>query len=158
MQENCKNDFSKTIGYCKGKEEKDAPASGTMAVPEQELFVFMRKKGDTMKFRLLRLELKRVLKPKRTWILLALALLLSVLLAYLPTGFCYSSYVDENGNEVSLTGLASIAYEKERQAGASGIVTPKRVREAVEHYQDCLNKYGVGESYDLPEGGEAGAE
>ena len=35
--------------------------------------------------RIFYLELKRVLKSKLTWILLALALLLSVLLAWLPT-------------------------------------------------------------------------
>ena len=66
--------------------------------------------------------------------------------------YCYSNYTDEAGNEVNLTGLASIAYEKERQADASGIVTPERVREAVEIYQACLTSYGVTESYDLPEG------
>lgn len=93
-----------------------------------------------------------MLKSKLTWILLALSLLLSALLAYLPTTFCYSNYTDEAGKEVSLTGLASIAYEKERQGGASGIVTPERVREAVEIYQACLTSYGVTESYDLPEG------
>ena len=102
--------------------------------------------------RIFRLELKRVLKSRLTWILLALALLLSVLLAYLPTTYCYSNYTDESGNEVNLTGLASIAYEKERQADASGIVTPERVRKAVEIYQACLTSYGVTESYDLPEG------
>ena len=102
--------------------------------------------------RIFRLELKRVLKSRLTWILLALALILSVLLAYLPTTYCYSNYTDESGNEVNLTGLASIAYEKERQADASGIVTPERVREAVEIYQACLTSYGVTESYDLPEG------
>lgn len=102
--------------------------------------------------RIFRLELKRVLKSRLTWILLALALIFSVLLAYLPTTYCYSRYTDEAGNEVSLTGLASIAYEKEQQAGASGIVTPERVREAVERYQACLTAYGVTESYDLPEG------
>ncbi len=102
--------------------------------------------------RIFRLELKRVLKSKLTWILLALALLFSVLLAWLPTTFCYSNYTDEDGNEVNLTGLASIAYEKERQAHAGGIVTPKRVREAVESYQACLAAWGVTESYDLPEG------
>ena len=96
--------------------------------------------------RIFRLELKRVLKSRLTWILLALALLLSVLLAYLPTTYCYSNYTDEAGNEVNLTGLASIAYEKERQADASGIVTPERVREAVEIYQACLTSYGVTES------------
>ena len=55
LQENCKNDIKKTIGYCKGKEEKDAPASGTMAVPEQEFLLLREKRGDNMKFRLLRL-------------------------------------------------------------------------------------------------------
>ena len=101
---------------------------------------------------ILRLELKRILHSKRTWILLALSLLFSALLAYLPTTYCYSNGTDEAGNEISLTGLASIAYEKEQQADASGIVTPERVREAVESYQACLISYGVTESYDLPEG------
>lgn len=102
--------------------------------------------------RILFLELKRVMKSKLTWILLFLALLLSLLLAWLPTTYCYSNYTDEDGNEVNLTGLASIAYEKERQADAAGIVTPGRGREAVEVYQTCLSSYGVTESYDLPEG------
>lgn len=102
--------------------------------------------------RILRLELKRMLKSKLTWILLALSLLFSAVLACLPITYCYSSYTDEGGNEISLTGLASIAYEKEQQAGASGLVTPERVRKAVEIYQACLTAYGVTESYDLPEG------
>ena len=102
--------------------------------------------------RILRLELKRMLKSRLTWILLVLSLLFSALLAYLPTTYCYSNYTDVAGNEVNLTRLASIAYEKERQADASGIVTPERVREAVEIYQACLTSYGVAESYDLPEG------
>ena len=102
--------------------------------------------------KILYLELKRVLKSKLTWILLALALLISILLACLPTTYCYSNYTDEAGNEVNLTGLASIAHEKERQADAAGIVTPERVQEAVETYQACLASYGVTESYDLPEG------
>ena len=72
--------------------------------------------------RILYLELKRVLKSRLTWILLALALLLSVLSAWLPTTYCYSNYTDEAGNEVNLTGLASIAHEKERQADAAGMV------------------------------------
>ncbi len=102
--------------------------------------------------RILQLELKRMLKARLTWILLALALILSLLLAYLPVTYCYSSYTDENGNEIHLTGLKSISYEKEQQAKASGTVTPQRVRKAVEAYQACLRAYGVTESYDLPEG------
>ena len=101
--------------------------------------------------KILQMELRRMLKTRLTWGLLALALLLSALLAYLPVTYCYSSYTDEEGNEIHLSGLKSIAHEKERQANASGIVTPERVREAVETYQACLAAYGVTESYDLPE-------
>ena len=56
--------------------------------------------------RIFRLELKRVLKSRLTWTLLALALILSVLLAWLPTTYCYSSYTDEVGNEVNLADTA----------------------------------------------------
>lgn len=102
--------------------------------------------------RILKLELKRLLKARRNWALFAFALVCSVLLAYLPTTFCYSSRTDAEGNEIVLTGLESIAYEKQRQAGAAGTASPERIREAVETYQACLKRYGVTESYDLPEG------
>ena len=82
--------------------------------------------------RIFRLELKRLLSARLTWILLALALILSVLLAWLPTTYCYSTYTDGAGNEINLTGLQSIAYEKARQADAAGPVTPERVRGAME--------------------------
>ena len=41
--------------------------------------------------------------------MLALALILSVLLAWLPTTYCYSSYTDEVGNEVNLADTAGQA-------------------------------------------------
>lgn len=102
--------------------------------------------------RIFRLELKRVLKAKSSRILLTLALLLSALLAWVPVNYCYSNYIDRDGNAVNLTGLASIAHEKERQSAAAGPVTPERVKEAVEAYQSCLTAHGVTESWDLPEG------
>lgn len=105
-----------------------------------------------MKLSLLKWETKRILQSKTTWIFLSLAVILSALLAYLPVTYCYSNYTDANGNEVHLTGRASIAYEKTRQAGVSGEVTPEKVQKAVETYQNCLKSYGVTESYDLPEG------
>ena len=49
----------------------------------------------------------------------------------LITTYCYSDYMNEAGNGVNLTGVASIAYEKERQANADGIVTPERVRQTL---------------------------
>lgn len=102
--------------------------------------------------RLLILELKRVLKTRATVILLLFSLFLAFLMAYVPTTFSYHEYTDTDGNKVELTGLASIAYEKEQQADLAGAVTPDKVRQAVENYQACLTKYGVKDSYDLPDG------
>lgn len=102
--------------------------------------------------RLLKLELKRILKTRVTIILLLSALFLTFVMAYLPTTFAYSSYTDENGNKVELTGLDSIEYVKNLQAEFSGSITPEKVRKAVENYQACLTKYGVTETYELPAG------
>ncbi len=102
--------------------------------------------------RLLKLEIKRILKTRLTLILLGLCLLFSFLLAWMPITFSYNVYQDEDGTEVVLKGLESIAYEKELQADIAGTVTPEKVRLALEDYQACLTKYGVKTSYDLPEG------
>lgn len=102
--------------------------------------------------RLLKLEIKRILKSRLTLILLGLCLLFSFLLAWIPITFSYNVYQDEDGTEVILKGLESIAYEKELQADIAGTVTPEKVRQALEDYQECLTKYGVETSYDLPEG------
>ena len=90
--------------------------------------------------KLFQLEMKRLVTARLTCILFALALVLSFLLAWLPVTYCYTNDTDEAGNAVSLTGLASVAYEKQRQAGAAGAVTPERIRQAVEVYQACLTR------------------
>ncbi len=102
--------------------------------------------------RFLKVELKRILKTRLTLILLSAALLLSFIMAWLPTTFSYNSYTDAQGRTVELQGLASIAYEKELQADIAGTVTPEKVRQAVEDYQTCLARYGAETSYDLPDG------
>ncbi|MDE6405118.1 MAG: ABC transporter permease [Lachnospiraceae bacterium] len=102
--------------------------------------------------RLLKVELKRILKTRLTLILLSAALLLSFVMAWLPITFSYNSYTDTAGNTVELKGLQSIAYEKQLQADTAGTVTPEKVRQALEDYQACLSKYGVENSYDLPDG------
>ncbi len=57
--------------------------------------------------RLFRLELKRILKSRRTLILLAIALLLSVAMAYLPISFEGSNRPNEDGTVTELDGLGS---------------------------------------------------
>ena len=57
---------------------------------------------------LFRLELKRILKSRRTLILLAIALLLSVAMAYLPISFEGINRPNEDGTVTELNGLAAI--------------------------------------------------
>lgn len=51
--------------------------------------------------RLFRLELKRVIKTRTTWILLAAALLISVLMAWLPVTFETRNVVEDGGGKRS---------------------------------------------------------
>ena len=75
--------------------------------------------------RLIKSELKRVLKTRMTILLLAAALVLSLLMAYIPITFSYVNYWDDNGNQVRLLGMDAIAYYKTAQAGTAGVVTPQ---------------------------------
>ena len=102
--------------------------------------------------RLMKLELKRVLKTRLSLILLTFSLVLSLVMAYIPTTFSYVSYLDDNGNTIKLLGLDAVQYLKTLQSDTAGEVTPQKVRQAVEDYQTCLTKYGVENTYDLPEG------
>lgn len=97
---------------------------------------------------LLKLELKRVLKTRMTIILLAAALVLSVVMAWLPTTFPRATTAEGT----TLTGMAATEYLKKIQSNTAGIVTPEKIRDALVSYQDCLNRYGVENTYDLPEG------
>ncbi|MDO4620498.1 MAG: ABC transporter permease [Lachnospiraceae bacterium] len=102
--------------------------------------------------RLLKLEIKRVIKTRLTVILLLVAFGLTLLLAWLPTTFPGLSYLDENGNYVELTGREATLYEKQVQASIAGEVTTDKVRKALEDYQEVLRKYNVETSIELPEG------
>ena len=102
--------------------------------------------------RLMKLELKRVLKTRLTLILLTFSLVLSLVMAYIPTTFSYVTYRDANGDTVKLLGLDAVRYLKTLQSDTMGEVTPQKVRQAVEDYQTCLAKYGADNTYDLPDG------
>ena len=66
---------------------------------------------------LYRLELKRVCKTRMTAILLAIALVLAVVMAYLPVTFIGWTELDASGNKVSYTGLKAIRKRQEQHAG-----------------------------------------
>lgn len=104
--------------------------------------------------RLLKVEIKRIMKTRLTLVLLSAVVFLTLVMAWLPITFPSNicTYKDAQGNTAELKGLQGIAYKKKLQADITGTVTPEKVRQAVESYQACLNKYGVENSYDLPDG------
>lgn len=89
--------------------------------------------------RLLILEIKRVLKTKRTWILMAASVLLAVFMAYIPTTFVTAQKTDETGNYVEITGKDAINYYKSNRV--QGTVTPEILKEAVRRYQEVYKTY-----------------
>ena len=60
--------------------------------------------------RLFCLEVKRILKSRRTLILLAVALFLAVIMAYLPISFESINRPGENGTVIELNGLDAIKF------------------------------------------------
>ncbi len=97
------------------------------------------------------IEIKRILHTKSFFLLWIFSLALSALFAWLPTTYAYSQYVNKEGNQVVLKGISSLEYEKRQQKAIQGPVVAQKVKQAVHTYQECLTKYGVSQSYDLPE-------
>lgn len=87
-----------------------------------------------------------------TWILLAAALFFSAVLAYIPTTFETSYIVDNSGNQTVVTGVKAIheLKSKRKELGISGIITPQKLKEAVETWQFYLEKYNAEDTYELP--------
>lgn len=100
--------------------------------------------------RLFRLELKRILKSRRTLILLAIALLLSVAMAYLPISFEGINRPNKDGTVTELNGLAAIKYKQDLYKTSAGEVTPDRIKSALETYQSCVREYGPVEEEGFP--------
>lgn len=101
--------------------------------------------------RLLKLEIKRVLKTKLTYILLLLTLFFTFLFAYLPITFEHINYTNESGVKVELRGLPYIRHIKEVQKDTAGMVTADKLRNAVLACQTCLKEYDAKNIYALPE-------
>lgn len=105
--------------------------------------------------RIYRLELKRVLKSRRSIILLLIALFMSAVMAWLPVTFEDINQYDKSGNKVAeLNGLDAIAYKKSLRSVNNGAVTPEKLKEALKIYQSAISKYGEDSLYsgDFPAG------
>lgn len=102
--------------------------------------------------RILGLEIRRVLKTKITLVLLAVAIGLTFVMAYLPVTYVYTSYVDAEGNIIEVKGKDAIAYEKQVQKDIAGEIDDIEVQKAVQQCQECLASYGISDTYELPKG------
>ena len=97
---------------------------------------------------LYKLELKRVCKTRLTAVLLALALVLAVFMAYLPVTFVRWVEKDASGNRVVYTGVAAVHKRREHQV--SGTITPEIMQEALAAYQKLFKKYNAKSISDVP--------
>lgn len=93
--------------------------------------------------RLFCLEVKRILKSRRTLILLAVALFLAVIMAYLPISFESINRPGENGTIIELNGLEAIQFKREYRQQTYGEVTPEKVADALHIYQKYVQEYGT---------------
>lgn len=98
--------------------------------------------------RLLQLELKRVLRTRMTYLLLAAALVLAVVLAYIPITFVGWTEQGADGTLVSVTGLEAIKKHKEHQV--SGVITTDIMKEGLEAYQRVYAEYDAKNINSIP--------
>ncbi len=98
--------------------------------------------------RLFRLEVKRIMKSQRTFILIAVALLMSVVMAYMPISYESVNRPEENGGYTELDALAAIQFKRDYYEREAGEITPQKLAEALRTYQSYVQEYGTPE--DIP--------
>ena len=97
--------------------------------------------------RLFLLELKRLLKNRRSIAVVCFMLAFTIFMAWVPTTF--NTSLDTHGN--ALSGRDAIAFDKTLQDGIAGTVTPEKVEQALITYQDVFARYNTDSAFDLPE-------
>lgn len=101
--------------------------------------------------RFLGLEIKRVLTTRWTVILLSMAILCSVFMAYIPVTFETVVYTGDKGLEIRLKGVKAVEYLQKIRTHIEGEVTPEKVETALRAFQECLARYGASDIYELPD-------
>ncbi|RRK36977.1 ABC transporter permease [Schaedlerella arabinosiphila] len=93
--------------------------------------------------RLFRLEVKRIIKSRRTLALFAAALFMSVVMAYLPVSFESINRLGEDGKIIELDGLSAIRFKRDYYEKTAGDITPGKLAEALRTYQSYVKEYGT---------------
>ena len=92
--------------------------------------------------RLYKQELKRLFHTKRIIVIFIFAVVMSALLAILPSEFSDANYLDEEGNTIQLHGIEAIKFIEEKSYAGNGKVTAEQLKEALQKYQDLYREYG----------------
>ena len=93
--------------------------------------------------RLFCLEVKRIIMSRRTLVLIAVAILMSVISAYLPISFESIDRPGENGEVIELDGVPAIKFKRDYYAKTAGDITSEKLAEALRVYQSCVKEYGT---------------
>lgn len=91
--------------------------------------------------RMLKLEVKRIIKSKSTWLLAGIALLISLALALLVISFVTFYAIDADGNPVKLSGTAAIQAMRAQQAQYEGLVEPEFLAELNAQFHEIYDEY-----------------
>ncbi len=97
--------------------------------------------------RLFKLEVRRIIKSRRNIILLMIAFLMSLVMAYMPISFESINKLGTNGEVIELDGLSAIQYKKQYFEKEAGKITPIKMSDALRIYQKY---YGESDEADIP--------
>ena len=100
--------------------------------------------------RLIYLEMKRVITTRSVWVMLAVIILLSAVLAYFPITFVKTEQIDEQGNITLLQKTEAVDCIKEKEKEINGEITEEKIRKAILVFQECYREYGSIFPPDMP--------
>lgn len=88
------------------------------------------------------LELKRVIKSRMTWILLVIAIALSVIVSLRVVSLARYTYVDKSGNQITISGMDAIHANQEKMQPYEGEIAESTLQNALKTEQDLFKQYG----------------
>lgn len=94
--------------------------------------------------RILLLEMKRVIRSRMTWILLLIAVALSVTVSLRVVSYAEYTDTDGSGKEVTVSGTAAIHGNKKQMQPYEGPVTEAKLQNALKTVQNAYKQYGEG--------------
>ena len=102
--------------------------------------------------RLLWLGKKRILKSRLTVCMIMMAVIFSLLMAYVPVSFY--NCANPSGDKEYLSGFDALRTMKEIRSDIEGPIEHEDIKAAVKSYQEVTRKYGVDSEYSLPTEGK----